>query len=118
MPRGKRKNIHLKYSLLSDEFRSTIGKRRSQKLREAISKWSGDKNEQNAEQLVEAYVDSLATYWKKTNLSDVDREQAQGGYRLTVDLVFKKGRKPNTVRIEDNPRLKERVFTEFRGRLP
>lgn len=109
MPRGKRKNIHLKYSLLSEEFRSTIGKRRVQKLRGAISKWTGDKNEENAEQLVEAYVDSLAAYWKKTDLSGVDREQAQDGYGLTVDLVFKKGRKPNTVRLEDNPSLKEEL---------
>jgi hypothetical protein len=109
MPRGKRKSIHLKYSLLSEEFRSTIGKRRSQKLREAITRWTEDKNEENAQELVQTYIDSLTTYWKKTGLADVDREQEQDGYRLTVDLVFKKGRKPNTVRIEDNPRLKEEL---------
>jgi hypothetical protein len=109
MPRGKNKSIHLKYSLLSEEFRSTIGKRRTQKLREAISRWTGDKNDENAKQLVETYIDSLTAYWKKTGLAHIDREQAQDGYRLIVDLVFKKGRKPNTVRIEDNPRLKEEL---------
>ena len=109
MPRGKRKHIHLKYSLLSGEFRSTIGKRRAQRLREAISSWTEDKNDENAEQLVDTYVDSLAAYWKKTALADVDREQARDGYQLTVDLVYKKGRKPNTVRIEDNPMIKEEL---------
>jgi hypothetical protein len=106
MAKGQSRNIHLKYSLLSDEFRSTIGKRRAQRLREAISSWTGDKNQ---EQLVETYIDSLAAYWKKTGLAGVDRNQARDGYRLTVDLVYKKGRKPNTVRIEDNPRLKEEL---------
>jgi len=109
MPREKRKNIHLKYSLLRDEFRSTIGKRRTRKLRGAISSWTEDKNQENAEQLVEAYVDSIAAYWKKTDLADVNREQARNGYHLTVDLVYKKGRKPNTVRLEDNPKLKEEL---------
>jgi hypothetical protein len=109
MPRGKRKSIHLKYSLLSDEFRSTIGKRRAQRLRQAISNWTEDKTEETAGQLAETYIDSLAAYWKKTDLADVDREQARDGYGLTVDLVYKKGRKPNTVRMEDNPRLKEQL---------
>jgi hypothetical protein len=109
MPRGKRKSIHLKYSLLSEEFRSTIGKRRAKRLRQAISTWTEDKSEENAAQLAETYIDSLSTYWKKTDLADVDREQAQDGYKLTVDLVYKKGRKPNTVRIEDNPKLKEEL---------
>ncbi len=101
--------IHLKYSLLSDDFRSAIGKRRTQKLREAISSWTADKNEATAGQLIAAYVDSLTAYWKKTRLADIDRDQAQDGYELIVDLVYKKGRKPNSVRLEDNPALKEEL---------
>jgi hypothetical protein len=109
MARRKTKDIHLKYSLLSEDFTSAIGKRRTQNLREAISNWTADKNDETAEQLIGAYVDSLVTYWKKTDLADIDSGQVKDGYELTVDLVYKKGRKPNTVRLENNPDLKKEL---------
>ena len=103
------KDLHLKYSLLQDDFASAIGKRRTQSFREAISTWSTNQTEENAKRLVEVYVDSVMAYWKKKALPRIDEKQTKGGLSVTVDVVYKKGRKPNTIRLEDNPTLKEHL---------
>ena len=112
MPRGRKPKpkIELKYSLLNDTFTSTIGKRLTQNLQNSISKWTKDKNDQNAKELIESYVQSLAAYWKKTKLKDTQQVQLDKDFNLVVDLVYKKGRKPNSIRLENNPLLKDELL--------
>jgi len=103
--RKKKQNVQLKYSLLSDEFVSTIGRRRAAGLRQAIDTWTGDKSDTNAGVLVHAYVDSLVAYWSRTKLGDLQEFESDGDLEVTVDLVYKKGRKPNSIRLENNALL-------------
>jgi hypothetical protein len=84
---------------------STIGKKRAARLREAIDTWTEDKDEQTASRLIESYVDSLVTYWSKTGMDDLHDIEPRRGMNVTVDLVYKKGRKPNSIRLENNPLL-------------
>lgn len=112
MPRGKRPKlkIELKYSLLNEIFTSTIGKRLTKNLQNAISRWIADKNDQNAKELIDLYVKSLSAYWKKTKLKDMHEVRINKDITLIVDLVYKKGRKPNSIRLENNPLLKDELL--------
>ena len=112
MPRGRKPKpkIELKYSLLNEKFTSTIGKRLTQNLQNSILKWTKDKNDQNANELVELYVQSLSAYWKKTKLKDTREVQVDKDFNIIVDLVYKKGRKPNSIRLENNPLLKDELL--------
>jgi len=83
--------------------------------RSVISKWTKDKNEQNAKALVDLFVQSLSTYWKKTKLKDVQEVDLEKDLNLVVDLVYKKGRKPNSIRLENNPLLKEEIGKLYRA---
>jgi hypothetical protein len=111
MPKGrkKKKEVQLKYSLLNNGFVSAIGKRRTAQLREAIGTWTEDKNEQTADRLIRTYVDSLVAYWSKTGTGDLRDIESRPGMGVTVDLVYKKGRKPNSIRLENNPFLTEEL---------
>ena len=112
MPRGKKPKpkIELKYSLLNDTFTSTIGKRLTNNLQNSISKWTKDKTEQNANDLIAMYVQSLATYWKKTKLKNLKDYKLDKDFNLVVELVYKKGRKPNSIRLDNNQLLKEKLL--------
>lgn len=111
MARGRKPKptIELKYSLLNDTFTSTIGKRLRNNLQGSISKWTKEKNDTNANELVELYVRSLSIYWKKTKFEDLSAYSLDKDFNLVVDLVYKKGRKPNSIRLENNPLLKEEL---------
>ena len=99
--------IELKYSLLNQEFTTAIGKRRTTQLKDAISNWVKYKKKSNADALTDVYVQSLIAYWKKTKLKDFKKLEVMKDSDLIVDLVYKKGRKPNTIRLENNPVLKK-----------
>ena len=118
MPRGSKPKlkIELKYSLLNETFTSTIGKRLTSNLQNAISKWIKDKSDKNAKELIELYVQSLSTYWKKTKLKDMQDVQLVKDFNLIVDLVYKKGRKPNSIRLDDNTLLKEELLKLHRAK--
>ena len=111
MARGRKPKptIELKYSLLNDTFTSTIGKRLTNNLHGSILKWTKDKSEQNATELVDLYIRSLSAYWKKTKFDDLSTCELDKDFNLIVDLVYKKGRKPNSIRLENNPLLKEEL---------
>ena len=111
MARGRKPKptIEHKYSLLNDSFTTTIGKRLTNNLHGSILKWTKDKNEKNAEELVELYVRSLSTYWKKTRCEDLSDYSLDKDFNVVVDLVYKKGRKPNSIRLENNLLLKEQL---------
>ena len=102
--------IELKYSLRNEEFTTAIGKRRAIQLRDAISNWVKDKKKRNADALTDVYVQSLLAYWKKTKQKDLKKYEVTKDSDLIVDLVYKKGRKPNTIRLENNPVLKEELL--------
>lgn len=118
MPRGRKPKpkIELKYSLLNETFSSTIGKRLANNLQNSILKWTKDKNEQNAKALIDLFVQSLSTYWKKTKLKDVQEVDLEKELNLVVDLVYKKGRKPNSIRLENNPLLKDELLKLHRSK--
>ena len=118
MPRGRKSKpkIELKYSLLNEKFTSTIGKRLTKNLQNSISKWIKDKNDQNANELVELYVQSLITYWEKSKLRDVQEVQLNKDFNIVVDLIYKKGRKPNSIRLENNSHLKEELSKLHRAK--
>ena len=106
--------VSLKYSLLNDKFTDTVGKRLTSKLREAISSWTNEKNESNAEQLIDLYIQALSSYWKKTGLEDLNSDGLNKDLNLVVDLVYKKGRKPNSIRLDNNPALKKELLEVYR----
>ena len=112
MARGRKKKlkIELKYSLLDDKFISTIGKRRTQKLKDAISNWKKNKSTQTADELTDIYIESLVSYWKKGKLKNFKDYELDGDFNLIVDLTYKKGRKPNTIRLDNNSSLKEQLL--------
>jgi hypothetical protein len=118
VPKGRtpKPKIELKYSLLNDQFTSTIGKRLTSNLQNSISKWTKDKNEQNAKELIELYGRSLSAYWKKTKLRDMQEVQLEKDFNLVVDLVYKKGRKPNSIRLDNNPLLKAELLKLHRAK--
>ena len=64
VPRGRKlkPKVELKYSLLNETFTSTIGKQLPSNLQNSISKWTKDKNDQNAKELIERYVKSLPAH--------------------------------------------------------
>jgi hypothetical protein len=115
MPKRKEKSqeVHLRYSLLSENFQEAVGKRLVKKLERAITRWTSDKNDRTASELVDAYVESMASYWKRSDMHELEEHKPLNGFRLTVDLVYKRGRKPNTIRLEDNPRLKQQLKSLF-----
>lgn len=86
--------IQLRYSLHERAFESKVWKRLAARLRSAISKWTKEKSEGNAEELVQIYVRALSVYWKKTGLKGI-KEYAYPKITPTVNLVYKKGRKSN-----------------------
>ena len=110
MAARKKNEIHLKYSLVTDDFPSKIGKRMASSLRSAIDDWMETETIGAKQTLVETYISSLVAYWKKTKLQDIDTEDLSEEDDLIVDLVFKKGRKPNTIRLENNSDLKNELL--------
>jgi hypothetical protein len=102
--------VELKYSLLNEEFVSAIGKRLSKRLQDAIAKWKESKEKQTEAELIDAYVQSLVTYWKKSKLRDFKKYTLTKDIDLTVDLVYKKGRKPNSIRLQNNKNLKDELL--------
>ena len=108
--RKKKPQIELKYSLLDPKFQSAIGKRLSQKLKDAIASWKENKDNKTAEELVALYIQSLVSYWKKSKLKDLKDFDFKGDFEITIDLVYKKGRKPNSIRLESNSALKEELL--------
>ena len=103
----------LKYSLLNEKFTTVIGERRATQLRDAISNWVKEKKKRNADALTDVYVQSLIAYWKKTKLKDFKKYEVTKDSDLIVDLVYKKGRKPNTIRLENNPVLMKELLKIF-----
>ena len=109
MTKGRKTKVkvELKYSLLNEKFVSAIGERLLKRLRDAISNWKKNKEKQTEDELVEAYVQSLVAFWKKSKLKDLKNLDLKGDFDIIVDLIYKKGRKPNSIRLENNPALKE-----------
>ena len=118
MPKGRKKIIKvvLKYSLLNDTFLSKIGKRLAIGLKDSISNWTKDKNEKNANELIQLFIQTLSTYWKKTKLKDVSEYELTNNFDLVVDLVYKKGRKPNTIQLKNNPAQKEALLELYKAK--
>jgi hypothetical protein len=107
--RTKKPQIELKYSLLIPKFQSTIGKTLSQKLKDSIASWKEKKDDKTADELVALYIQSLVSYWKKTKCKDFKDYDVGKDFNLIVDLVYKKGRKPNSIRLDNNPGLKREL---------
>jgi hypothetical protein len=112
--RKRKSRIELKYSLLDDKFVSTIGKTRTQKLKDSIFNWKKKQNKQAADELIDIYVQSLVSYWKKTKLKNFKKHELDGDFDLVVDLIYKKGRKPNTIRLDNNSLLKEQLLRQLK----
>ena len=106
---NSKSTIELKYSLLSEEFTKAIGKTSTKKLKDAIEKWTANKTKKSADVLINLFIESLTTYWQKTKLKDFKGKEVTRDTDLIVDLVYKKGRKPNTIRLENDQKLKKEV---------
>ena len=118
MLKGRKKIIKvvLKYSLLNDTFLSKIGKRLAIGLKDSISNWSRDKNQKNANELIQLFIQTLSTYWKKTKLEDFKEYELTNDFDLIVDLIYKKGRKPNTIQLKNNPAQKEALLELYKAK--
>lgn len=110
MVKKTKSKVEVKYSLLNEQFVSVIGKRLLKRLQDAIVKWKESKEKQTEAEIIDAYVQSLVTYWKKSKLRDFKDYALTKKIDLTVDLVYKKGRKPNSIRLENNKKLKDELF--------
>lgn len=102
--------IELRYSLLNEEFTKTIGKTRTKQLKDAIVAWTGEKTKKTSDQLTSLYIESLTTYWSKSKLRDFKKYEVTRDSDLIVDLVHKKGKRPNSIRLEDDPKLKKELL--------
>lgn len=101
MAKTKQK-IQLKYSLLDEKFKSALGKRQTEKLQKSIGDWKTDPNKKNEDELINTYIEALLSFWKKTKLRDFKDVELKKDFDLVVDLVYKKGRRPNTLRLDSN----------------
>jgi hypothetical protein len=102
--------IELRYSLLSEEFTKAIGKKRTTDLKNAISKWTTDKAKKSADELTNLLIEALTTYWQKSKLKDFKKYEVTNVSDLIVDVVHRKGRPPNTIRLENIPKLKKELL--------
>lgn len=102
--------IELKYSLLNEGFIKAIGKKRSIDLKNAVANWINDKSKKNADKLTNLFVESMVAYWQKTKLKDFKGLEVTKDSNLIVNLVYKKGRRPNAIQIENNPKLKKELL--------
>lgn len=102
--------IELRYSLLNEDFTKSIGKKRSTDLKNAIANWTNDKTKKKADELTNVYIESLLTYWQKTKLGDFKGKEVTKDSDLTVNIIYKKGRRPNAIQLENDVKLKKELL--------
>ncbi len=109
MAKTKQK-IKLKYSLLDEKFKTALGKRQTEKLQNAIADWKGEPDKKNEDALISAFMESLLAFWKKSKMKDFKGMELKKEFDLVVDLVHRKGRKPNTLQLDNNQVLKKELL--------
>jgi hypothetical protein len=102
--------IELKYSLLNEEFTKVVGKKGSADLKNAIATWTTDKTKKNAYELTKVYIEAIIAYWQKTKLKDFKGLEVKKDSDLIVNLIYKKGRRPNAIQLDNDPKLKKRLI--------